>query len=1379
MIKKLIAAVLLTLGLLPVFGGSSGNCEEHAESVSFGGAERTVKLVAAYDAEEKTSDSSRGVYYFKAKLKRSTGYTVWTTGLSTNEEVSVTTYAKDSDDEDEDGPSADFTEVDEPGGNTRLVLYADDWYVDPEEKEENDPKEWTYYIELEGEVGQEVTIHFATGVIIPAGREDNPLSISPTTTVKKSSSYLQLDSTFYYRVSFKAGQLYWFATSGGTTNSLLGVDIDTQDKDSDVESETEDTRDFEIYPDPAYDNDEFNTGIYVVPTVSGWYNVIVTAEGDDADGAPFTMSYRTYLQKKPSEHVTKELNEANNYTSEFVAGHMNAKANMEAGYYDKIVDESLFRFTAKKGSRWIAETLNAQTNMFIAVYDAKGKMLNWNVGDGLTLNARAGFEIPSDGEYYVGACQDIADDFSEEPAYTTATVRLSDASTVVGQPDAYDPKDDTAEGATGLNVVPASEKETPEQADPKGTAWHELNRHDWYDVFMIGARKGLTYSLRASLESPATAFNSLAAEVYILSGSKELHEVTVGDINAGSETPLTFTATVSGTYYVRLSVAGGRGLDYPKYKLHAKAVSANGEALGSLTVNTFGVTTGTFTLDKETIKYKGGASVLVTGTSHTVKYGAVKGFSAPANESVVVKSGKTPTVLDRYYSDTFDPKDDTYKGATPWALKNTETTLPRTFWKVDSEDNFVITGKDGQFFDIALKNMTGDAVFTISNEEKGKLADKVTSVEKLLLPTSKAKYYLKVTHANATPQDGSYTLAGFFANVGSLKLAKTALSVKEDAASAVVTVNRTAKDGRVRIKYGTVAGTAQPGVDYVAQNGILEWADGDNKPKTITVKLIPDLIPTYEGADKTFAVQLKELDASERTSTEYPGTIVGGDTCTITLKETAKAGATVADAYKKYAVKPASTKTEDVPLESGTFYGVLTEDGAALTNGQTRLASVTLTAAAKEPAKLTAKVLIAGKTYAFAATGWDPAASDTATAVQTMTLVQKIAGVTYTNTLVVRVARGSTAAEDDWLKAGAEIELTMNVPDANGKGAQKNIRYTGMLYRDNAKIQNYLTAVTNFAGYYTVSLAPNSTVNDGVPAGNGYLTLTVDAKGTTKVAGLLADGKTKISLSAKACGLVADAASANGFSLRVPLFLAKSPYCFGGLLRLYARADGTIVVDPADALMWNNDDKALAYDNAAGYQIALAPVGGWYDRVVNLQTYYLSRAFEIGTTDVTEYPSEFVATGNTLVVDVGPNGQVVDVAGNNITVEKQALVKAGKLFDLGPSVNPSGVTVKFARATGLLSGSFMVWSVSADGLTQKQIKGIKFNGVAVLARDASSPLAEEVVAPGFFTQATTLTDIAPNGTKKTRKWTFSAPFNLLGVDQGAIDWWADDWGVAP
>ena len=68
----------------------------------------------------------------------------------------------------------------------------------------------------------------------------------------------------------------------------------------------------------------------------------------------------------------------------------------------------------------------------------------------------------------------------------------------------------------------------------------------------------------------------------------------------------------------------------------------------------------------------------------------------------------------------------------------------------------------------------------------------------------------------------------------------------------------------------------------------------------------------------------------------------------------------------------------------------------------------------------------------------------------------------------------------------------------------------------------------------------------------------------------------------------------------------------------------------------------------------------------------------------------------------------------------------------------------------------------------------------LLARDAFSSLSDEVLAAGFCTKAVKVFDYNES-TKKTttRSWTFSLPFNLVGVDQGEIDWWADDWGEQP
>ena len=417
--------------------------------------------------------------------------------------------------------------------------------------------------------------------------------------------------------------------------------------------------------------------------------------------------------------------------------------------------------------------------------------------------------------------------------------------------------------------------------------------------------------------------------------------------------------------------------------------------------------------------------------------------------------------------------------------------------------------------------------------------------------------------------------------------------------------------------------------------------------------------------------------------------------------------------------------------------------------------------------------------YSFTAKGWDADAAEDA-AVRTCSLrqVQRVANVSYTNTLTLAVTAGRTETEGDWLRAGATAELEMNVPDANGKGVQEAIRYVGTLGRNNAKIQAYLDAVTNFTGYYTVALAPQGTpAADGVPAGNGYLTLTVDNKGTVKVAGVLADGATKPTASVSGAALVLDDASANGYALLVPVFMARTPQCFGGTLRLYAREDGTVVVDSAEALAWNSDLAAATYANEEGFRLLLNPVGGWYDKVVNLQAYYLTRAFEVETATTAELPSEMFAVGYTASMAAEPNGTGVEVVGDAFATAKKALVRSGTLNDLKASVNPCNVQVKLTRATGLVTGSFSVWSESEDGAKQKEVTGFKHAGVLLLARDAFAPIPEEVAVAGTATKALSWSEKNPDtGRTVSRKWTWSVPFNILGIDQGEPDWWADDWG---
>lgn len=817
--------------------------------------------------------------------------------------------------------------------------------------------------------------------------------------------------------------------------------------------------------------------------------------------------------------------------------------------------------------------------------------------------------------------------------------------------------------------------------------------------------------------------------------------------------------------------------------------------LGRVTVNTKG-TAAKWSIKGASGSYESGETVAILGRQ-TIAFSKVTGFSTPEDQEATPTEDKPDVEILGVYNDTYDPKDNTVDGATKIAPSAKGITAARTLFVGDELDHFAFTAKDGVYYNFTLADLVGDAVMTVFRKGdalKMPLAGPDVKIAKLVL--DKGDYIVRVAHSNESAKvDAQYTLKASSANVGAIKFAKQAVSVKKNAGVVKLTVNRTAKEGRVRVRYGTVAGSAKPGERYVAQSGVLEWADGDNKAKTLEIKLIPDLVAVYDAAHPTteFKVLLKAIDAEEIEEDEYPAQITE-DTCTVTIAESAsKSANSIEKAYAKTVAKVAKVTTENVALRSGTFYGVLTEDGSALTNGLPQLASVTLTTkvSAGKSDTLSAKVALAGKTYTFKTDTKNPAEWENLGDGRmqiTLKLVQKVDKVSYTNELTLTVRDGATTDAEGWLGAGGTAELVMNVPDAKGKGVQEEIRYLGDIYRQNAKIQNYLNVVTNFFGYYTVALVPEGVSSaDGIPAGNGYLTVKVDNKGTAKVAGMLADG-TKVSVSVTAAGIRKDDSSSFGYAMYLPVFLAKSPYCFGGTLRLYAKPGKTlpnkdyeIVVDSATPLIWNNDNAKLTYYNEDGWRILCDPVGGWYDTVMNLQAYYLNYAFEVGGADITEFPTELVASGYQVVTDVQPNELPVNLVNDAFSTVKKSLVKDGTLYDLVNSVNPCNVQVKLTRATGLVTGSFSIWSEDEDGLKQKEITGFKHNGVLLLSRDEYSPISADVLSVGFSLKTgVKLTDENPDtGKKTTRSWNISLPFNLLGVDQGDVDWWADDWGWNP
>lgn len=1419
MIIKSACSVLLaaaTFGALPALAATAGSCLSAARSVNFSATSpenpgtNKVFLTWAYDEDTKTYDTTNDlrVCYFKATLSRGQAYTVWMEGPDVDadmiEFVDIQPVPATSDDQME--PVAMFSEVSGRWG-TKQVLAKDEWYIDEEDPEMSDPTSWSYYFYIAGPASaSNTTFCFAKGLAIPVGIEENPFEIDASTyeedtafnaSQKKAEFqvphlFVTNEFSFVFQADFLGGYRYLFAPVGGSAADPY--DMSFEDGKMTPYGEWTTAGNAAYTFDPTSDGEQLFS-VYQLET--------------NNPVAKLNLRFKMLPHRSLGDHNPATLPVPGSVA---IAPRRINSTNNE--FYDDIIDGPLYGFNVVKGQRYLVETTGATTNLLLRIYDADGELLyeNTECGDG-SGNVRRGFTAKANGLYYAGVAVNLRDDDVDDPGQATAVLHVLSGESVEGTPDAWDDADDETAGATLLTVFPYGQDAyegsgvpvEPYEVDKDGSAgYHELGRTDWSDVFAINARKGLRYRLRVrAAEDP---FTDLKASVFTLNGTKEVAVTAGGSINdydLSGEEPLTFLATKNGLHYIRLTVSEGYGVSYPKYKVHAAVYDPEvmgGEYLGQLKVVMHGTDKATWTLNSESVKYTSGETIVLPEGKYRVKFSSVSGYTTPTTLEGVDVDHDESAFCEVWYNDKNDPKDDYPSGkglvdgksvtyaATSWSVSTKETFQSRTLWTKDVADCFAIAGKDGAYYDFDLvQDGAEDAVFSITNAESGVICKGVTSVEKLTLPALKSKYYLIVSHKDAKkPLDTSYVLGGFYANVGAIKFSKTAVKVKDTATSVTLTVNRTAKDGSVRVKYETVDDEAIAGTNYVAQTGYLEWANGDNKAKTITIKLIPKLIAAYNGGDKDFEVRLTDAARED----DYKASILA-DTATVTIQESSKETVTVESVYAKKAPKLATTKTEEGALRGGTFYGVIRAAKGSLENGFPELAAVTLTVSAKggllDTSKdtLSAKVALAGKTYTFKTASkeeaWDDPLANPKT--KTLSLVSKVAGVSYTNTLALTVADGLTTDESAWLDALATAKLTMNVPDADNKGVQEDIVYAGDLYRQNAKIQAYLNVVTNFTGYYTVALANTNRSAAVAPAGHGYLTLTVDNKGTAKVAGLLADN-TKLSFSVTASAVRED--GKGGYEMRVPLYAAKSPYCFGGEICLRhvkieeAKPDGKLVnpdgkdfdvlVSPAsaDGLVWNNDNAKLTYDGTDGWALALQPVGGWYDTVFNLQNYYKDYAFCVSTADILKngFPKEALASGYKYVTDEDAkwqaNGYPVDLQGDALAVDKKTIVKDGKLTDLVNSVNPFNVQLKLARATGIVTGSFSLWSENESGTAQKEITGLKHYGILLLQRGESDVLGDENLTAGFFNQTVKV----PDGTR-TRNWTMSKPFNIVekGIDE--------------
>lgn len=879
-------------------------------------------------------------------VTRGEEHTFWVTGLSAETAVSSLnveaeySYKEDGETVEDFISAGESTETYDGEGNLTglyCLLTSDDW--------ENVPtsvKSVKFTVTVDGFYDEEVkanntfTFGHAKGrdafpgeqkPTIPSGHPDNPLSLTVKETSEPTASRGVVDcsfeapeeyefDTYTVKLTLKKGRRYYLgadvldaaavactATVGGVETNLFA-----------------DARAYTDWSDCA-------TAFTFVSPLDG--PAVMTVLG----GQDFALYHAVLPARTPAKHALTDL--AVGATSiEFTPGREN---DPESGAWDGVIDERLFRITGyKKGDTLVFATDGASCDLLARLYDAKGTILAENVRTAddtqdilLAWTATANYAANS--ALYVGVCQKLAED-AEPDAACTVTLRATAVA--------------LANPTTPLAAVPAAAAGDPRTAEGVvPSAARTLGETEWVNTFVLAARAGVTYHVKAQFaDGGAANGNALAAEVYTLNGTRkvpltEKANALGGDLDPAADGWLSFTPTAHGNVYLDVTVAdrplaygSGQGLPFGPYALVATATSAEG-ALGILQAPMKGASTDLMgwkilsgagiTPAKEPF-YAAGAAALVPAGRYTLVAREVKDFAKPDAKgyaTVDVSAGTTPSVADVYkYTDTADPLDDSpdtkakhptlNRAYAPTKLAPTaakKATATRSLWKgengaADDVDWFTFTGAEGSYYRFELSDVEGAPQMAVFGPNNWTNACDYTlerdPAKAVQICAAKGTYYVRVAQADEkNPVDSAYTLTASMATPGVVKLAKTALTVKDSAGYADISVSRTGKDGLVRVAFRTEgAQTDRTDAYYYPTNGVLKWTDGDNKAKTVRVRLAPDAAWHADRTVKLVLSKISENDEDFDTSREYEAVFpvdakTGAtlDTATITVTSAAKA----------------------------------------------------------------------------------------------------------------------------------------------------------------------------------------------------------------------------------------------------------------------------------------------------------------------------------------------------------------------------------------------------------------------------------------------------------------------------------------------------------
>ena len=743
----------------------------------------------------------------------------------------------------------------------RMIIQQEDWESaslvkgpdwDPDIDTLVTPK--GYFLHLFGPAGATVTITSMSGIVgesVPAGCRDNAVSLGvipegKSKALQRKAAFIPEDDEYWFQMSLVAGRQYVFTISGSGINGTATMFFNGQDESADG------------FPLPEVE-DEGATIVYTgVPTATGTFYLQIEGEGQSA----FNLSAYGNPTRPVDKHPLAGTL-ADDVTLDAVVG---ARNDSDGLFYDEVIDTSLFAVELKAGRLACFEaTAETSENCVLELYDGKGTLLGQNYYKDATGKGQFFALVPEQsGTYYVGYCQSELDlaslptNMTPEAASVTGKVLYKDAGEVSAEAD-----DKPLTGNTISIALGTAETEGALQLKADGTshAFDATNHVDWY---ILGARKGIVYNFAAVADAEHYVVERpINLSVYTVTADGKVTLVeNLGDAQEG----VAFVAPKSMTYYVKASLENGQGCACP-YDFYAWV---SGENYGFLKVDVKGATTGQWNLKGETAnKYSAGSEIILEAGEYVVQSTAVSGWTKPADQTATVVAGnENRTTVTLKYCDTSDPKDDVATGAVALApTKAKPVTASRSLWTDDKADIFKLTVKQGTVYGLALEISEGSPEINVyrSTAFTGPI---VSGTDVQFMAQEKGTYYVVVTRAeDAADVDAAYALTATSCDVGTVKTDKTEYKVGEKAGYLTVKFSRTSKEGKVRVRYTTVEDTAKANVNYEAKTGILTWEDGDSKAQEVKIKIIPDLIDTWDE-DRQFSIRIDaiaddEFDAME------------------------------------------------------------------------------------------------------------------------------------------------------------------------------------------------------------------------------------------------------------------------------------------------------------------------------------------------------------------------------------------------------------------------------------------------------------------------------------------------------------------------------------